>query len=393
MKSVTKMVLAAVAVASVGLFAYVGNTADVGSSTNDTNMNEPNVPNMMADWLTKLGVLNAPDCPAQGSGVAGVEQWTEDNCSDDECVDDDGECHDVETCNGDFVVSFDGVVTSGSFRKYTYTVCRSGSRRALSHMSLGLGHIDCLGEGISLGDLIVPADDANFDDGGCKINGVLVACSIQEDPTTGVLGVKIDVPAGNWEVDGCLTMTYTLDKTKLASGYTLGIGCTTVATKAGNQDIRASNRPTPGYACACGPVCELQQDCDDETAYAFSGDQDDCFINYGFSQWGWTIPIEEEGEYTYEFWAGAGQCNLNAGTHVGWVTVNYGGGTVTVDFDICPDNELGTTHVYAGYDPFPTNQSGNETVAPGQYTIGEDLEGPIYVIVHAEVFTCNDCTE
>jgi hypothetical protein len=125
-----------------------------------------------------------------------------------------------------------------------------------------------------------------------------------------------------------------------------------------------------------------------ETAYAM-GDDAVCFITEGFSQWGWTNPIEP-GTYTWDLWAGAGQCDTSKAINVGTVTVVYGAdGSLEVSIDIDDDYLLEETHVYAGTPMFPQVQQGKKTVstvAPGQYYIETGLDGDsIYVIVHAVV--------
>jgi len=128
------------------------------------------------------------------------------------------------------------------------------------------------------------------------------------------------------------------------------------------------------------------QDYDDETAYA-KGDNAICFIPT-FSNWGWTNPIKP-GEYTWDLWAGAAQCDTSKGMLVGSVDVDYDDdGTLTVEFEVDDDYILIETHVYAGEDKFPQQQRGRrtvDTVAPGQYYIEDDLSGEIYVIAHAVV--------
>ena len=124
---------------------------------------------------------------------------------------------------------------------------------------------------------------------------------------------------------------------------------------------------------------------DYETAYA-KGDDAVCFIPT-FANWGWTNPITP-GTYTWDLWAGAGQCDTSKGTLVGSVKVVYDAATgiVTVEFDLDEPYILDETHVYAGYGMFPLDRRGRPTVAPGLYT----NEGPfggseIYVIAHAVV--------
>ncbi len=128
-----------------------------------------------------------------------------------------------------------------------------------------------------------------------------------------------------------------------------------------------------------------------ETAYA-KGDDAICFIP-NFSNWGWTNPIEP-GEYTWDLWAGAGQCDTSKGTLVGSVEVVYddGTGAVTVIFNVDEDKyDLGKTHVYADYGMFPQRPMGRGgkqtyTVAPGQYYNASPFDGKqVYVIAHAEV--------
>jgi len=124
-----------------------------------------------------------------------------------------------------------------------------------------------------------------------------------------------------------------------------------------------------------------------ETAYAFGGDQDDCFLNNGFARWGWSNGPIGPGNYTWALYAGAAQCNLDKGLLVGSVTVVYDGpsGNVTVTFHVDAPFILDETHVYAGYGMFPLLR-GKPTVAPGQYKIQGPFNGnPIYVIAHAVV--------
>lgn len=137
-----------------------------------------------------------------------------------------------------------------------------------------------------------------------------------------------------------------------------------------------------------------------ETAFAFSGNQDNCFLNYGFSRWGWVIPTTV-GTRTYDVYAGAGQCDLGKGTLVGTVTVSYNGSQVTVTYNMLSGYTMDEAHVYAGSAMFPVGNNGAPTVAPGQYTVVADLDnatsatytvsglsGNIYVIVHGVV--CGD---
>jgi hypothetical protein len=124
-----------------------------------------------------------------------------------------------------------------------------------------------------------------------------------------------------------------------------------------------------------------------ETAYAKGGSAY-CFLNNGFSNWGWSNKITEPGTYTWDLWAGAGQCDTSNGTLVGSVTVVYSGGYVTVTYNVAFPYIIKETHVYAGKDMFPKVKQGKtwvSTVAPGQYTNIGPFTGTIYVIAHAVI--------
>lgn len=134
-----------------------------------------------------------------------------------------------------------------------------------------------------------------------------------------------------------------------------------------------------------------------ETAFGRAQTIDDvintCFIDledpYKFNRWGWTVELPSEGTYTFDIYAGAGQCDLSKGTLVGTAAVDYSGGTVTVDYDISDGFGIKEIHTYAGYDPVPENpNNGKPTVAPGQYTIATGLKGEINVILHSVI--CGD---
>jgi hypothetical protein len=123
-----------------------------------------------------------------------------------------------------------------------------------------------------------------------------------------------------------------------------------------------------------------------ETAFA-KGSDAECFIDHGFDRWGWTNPILP-GTYTWDLWAGAGQCDTSKGILVGSVTVVYdaASGNVTVTYDVNTLYLLDETHVYADYGMFPVGKRGALTVAPGKYYNASPFDGSeVYVIAHAVV--------
>ncbi len=256
-----------------------------------------------------LGVgYAAATCPVQGSGAAGVAAWAEENCGSDSCT------SFATTCNGEFTIELLDVNYEGTFVTFEYEVCQIAGQNGLSHWIIGLGQIDCLGEGYVLGDLV----------DGATLNGEPTEFVVGLDPTTQVYGIKFNtsVPASS-----CNTFTVTFDTSALAPGYTLGTGCALAATKAGNQDIRSFRQnqpPSPGYACILGPVCEEVEFCwEGETAWA-DGER---YVEQG--NWATYTPYVPDSTVTLY----AGQ-TMDAGTVYfseavdGWVTItitlNYG---------------------------------------------------------------------
>ncbi|EDP70549.1 hypothetical protein FBALC1_07318 [Flavobacteriales bacterium ALC-1] len=125
-----------------------------------------------------------------------------------------------------------------------------------------------------------------------------------------------------------------------------------------------------------------------ETSFAIGNSADDhaCFDQAGFSRWGWNIGPLTAGTYTYDVYAGAGQCDITNGALAGTVTITYDGTNVSAVYDLLDGYTNTETHLYAGVAPFPTKRNGSYTVAPGQYSVQDDLDGEaIYVIAHSVV--------
>jgi hypothetical protein len=124
-----------------------------------------------------------------------------------------------------------------------------------------------------------------------------------------------------------------------------------------------------------------------DSAWAM-GDPNVSFCDSGFDNWGWTNPIgPAPTSDTWPLYAGAAQCDPANGTLVGSVDVVYDGGfIVSVTFNVVAPFSLVETHVYAGYDEFPTLRNGNPTTAPGRYTNNSPFDGSeVFVIAHAVV--------
>lgn len=141
---------------------------------------------------------------------------------------------------------------------------------------------------------------------------------------------------------------------------------------------------------------------DDDYSTCFS---DEIIKNVSFARWGWTNgPISDGEEHTYDIYAGAGQCDLNKGTLVGKLTVEYSDGTFTATYKMTRLSDytgnaysMSETHFYVGNSPYP-QKGPRYTVAPGQYGNKQDhedateytynvsgLSGDVYFIAHAVV--------
>jgi hypothetical protein len=153
------------------------------------------------------------------------------------------------------------------------------------------------------------------------------------------------------------------------------------------------------YFDYCLEECEM--DC--ETAYAYGDDLATCFLDIpgvNSNNWGWSNgPISDPSSYSWDIYAGAGQCDINNGTWVGTLDVDYSGGTVIVTYNIDVDFTLDETHLFVGENgEMLPRKKGEYTTAPGQfpysgqssYTI-DGLSGDIYVVAHSVV--CGDYGE
>ncbi|SDG50467.1 hypothetical protein [Psychroflexus sediminis] len=130
-----------------------------------------------------------------------------------------------------------------------------------------------------------------------------------------------------------------------------------------------------------------------ETAFALGNNT---FTELGLTngRWGWAHEFTEvqDGTYTLDIWAGAGQNNTSNGVEVGLLTVEVSGSDITVTYDMSPGYTMSETHLYLG-DDMPT------TVAPGQYgninnleaatsdsfTVSYSGDGNFWIIAHAVV--------
>jgi len=136
-----------------------------------------------------------------------------------------------------------------------------------------------------------------------------------------------------------------------------------------------------------------------ETAFAYGGDYATCFRSLGFKNWGWTNGPLGSGSYEFDMYAGAAKCNINKGTLVGTLEIDYDGSTAIVTYVMDAGWAMDYTHLYVGSELLPRDGKGDFTVSPGQYPYQNDLDGAasdeytvtglsgdIYVVAHADVY-------
>lgn len=117
-------------------------------------------------------------------------------------------------------------------------------------------------------------------------------------------------------------------------------------------------------------VCEESGDDDApegcETAFAYSESDGNCFLDWGFNRWGWTIQVfDTDPVEQYPIYAAAGQCDTSKGTLVGYLMLDLANSTATMYTE--DGFRLREVQFYIGEGMFPTDVNGEATVAPGQY--------------------------
>ncbi|MDO6473689.1 T9SS type A sorting domain-containing protein, partial [Maribacter sp. 1_MG-2023] len=147
-----------------------------------------------------------------------------------------------------------------------------------------------------------------------------------------------------------------------------------------------------------------------ETAYGYLDNTNStCFIDddLGANRWGWSNYINQEGSYIMDLYAGAGRCDISAGTKVGEVSVLFENGFVTIDIELLDNYQMNATHIWIGGDKYPLGNNGRPTVANGQLPYGDDtlsnvtnyslapvnvssFTNGMFVIVHADVCSNDD---
>jgi len=153
-------------------------------------------------------------------------------------------------------------------------------------------------------------------------------------------------------------------------------------------------------------------DCMDTFAYKKSNsDESYCFLNDGFTQWGWsneflynkTINYQENYTYQFPLYVKAEGCDLTNSIEVGYVKIYISGGdgrmSAKVDYVITDTNyKLSEVNLYVGETRYPKDANDRDTVLPADYTYSkyniettnysfENVTWPIdtYIIPYAKV--------
>jgi len=189
----------------------------------------------------------------------------------------------VITENGEFEVELLAVELDENLVTFIYSICKQDPRvKDLGHWVLALDHFEpFLGSGKTFSDLVVECGFDGEGENGCG--------ETRPDPTTQIQGIKFEFDDDDGDdASPCRIVSVTLDKTALAPGLIIDIGCVLSSTKAGNQDIRKEGRPSPGYASVQGPIASSLVDDihllfessinSDQEVYAV-GDPMDVFLN------------------------------------------------------------------------------------------------------------------
>lgn len=120
----------------------------------------------------------------------------------------------------------------------------------------------------------------------------------------------------------------------------------------------------------------------EETAFAYGVDLATCFIDLGFHRWGWTnnLTVNVGSSYDWPIYAGAGQCDIEKGTLVGSLNMEFiDASTARITYEMIESSGylIEEIHLFVGSDILPVKKGTYYTVAPGQYPVVDDSLGGI----------------
>ncbi|QED36489.1 hypothetical protein FK178_01605 [Antarcticibacterium arcticum] len=190
-----------------------------------------------------------------------------------------------------------------------------------------------------------------------------------------------DVPD---DVDNCPTVPNT-DQTN-SDGDSHGDACD-------NCPLVDNENQLDSNGNGIGDACDYDDGGGDDCETAFMvGDTSFWDLDINNARWGWAEHIMAgDLPFTADFYAGAGQNDLNKGEKVGTVSVTRTGDNVAVVINLMAGVDINVSHIYFSDTAAPT------TNAPGQYGNTDDnpasgkvynftsTDGDFWLVVHAEV--------
>ncbi|MCC6624938.1 MAG: hypothetical protein IT385_27070 [Deltaproteobacteria bacterium] len=297
--------------------------------------------NTTDDTLCDDGVACTKDvCTATGCSSTPDDAACNDNldCTDDVCTEQG--CSFTSTCDDGIACTTEVCTVKGcSLIGTNDSLCEDGADCTLD---------ECTAQGC-----VSTPDHSACNDG--------VDCTVDKCDSTGCTNAP--------NHDACADSNECTDEACTSAGC-VSTNNTNTCSDDGDQcttDVCADGycRHLDNGQCVEDPTCE--------TAFALAShafcDEDVDGDGRVETRWGWYGILEPGTESTYPLYAGAGQCDINKGTEVGYVTVSYDGETAA--FTLVGSDGFGFdgSHVYADTTPL-------WTLAPGRFTSGsDDAEG------------------
>jgi hypothetical protein len=265
---------------------------------------------------------------------------------------------------------------------------------------------------ISFGNLTIGNDATNLYVSFDATNGVIMSTDLYVGPESLIPGVNIGGGTGHFNLGlfpyhsvhpypFVTTYMYTIPLQGLPDCFAVVGNAKMISTDGVVRNCYGIlNTLSWGYYFSyCKQICPPPPStC--ETAYAYGEQYANCFLNIPgvtSNNWGWSNGPIGPGTYAWPIYAGAGQCNINKGTLVGTLVVNYTPPTAIVTYSMGIGFVLNGTHLYVGSQILPL-KNGKFTTAPGQFPYKHDnlngvisdtftingLSGNIYVAAHSE---------
>jgi hypothetical protein len=175
------------------------------------------------------------------------------------------------------------------------------------------------------------------------------------------------------------------------NGTTTNGTTTNGTTTNGTIGSDPSNRDIDQQECGCGgeDSAMAKDPCSDRATEAYSRAR--CLLDMGLTRWGWINGPYGDGYFRLDMWAGATQCSLGNGYHIGSIFVNHTDQTVVVRYVADSGYLFSGLRLYVGQcDPINlasnTHSSQYDGTAVVDYTFNvSNVSGSVCVIAQAVV--------